>query len=134
MVPKDEGNHIALTGATSVTDEFDNWDTAWGGDEEESDQSKNRKSVEEEKLASQLSPSPADDSMADAADAWGWGDDDDTEVVPVSTFLVVFSKLLVPQKVSRYPILVNIFTLLFGRTSLSSPFARLSTNCLLEGI
>ena len=67
------------------------WDSAWDSDhEDEPDQesipTKNRASIEEEKRHSQLTTpvmSPpgisSGDDQDDAADAWGWGDDDTTE-------------------------------------------------------
>jgi centromere/kinetochore protein ZW10 len=81
MVARDEGVDIAQTGTVEVSD----WDAGWESDEKEESEipaGMNRASVEEERRASetyipQLSPisSPAD-LDDDAADAWGWGDDD----------------------------------------------------------
>lgn len=84
MVARDDGHHIATTGNTVN----DDWDAAWDGDEPEHTEPsqnghpRNRSSFEEEVRASQVSTSPSDEVEAtedDAADAWGWGDDDTTE-------------------------------------------------------
>ncbi|KUJ07758.1 centromere/kinetochore protein-like protein zw10 [Mollisia scopiformis] len=82
MIARDDGHHIATTGNTV----HDDWDAAWDGDEPEPEpaqngHTKNRSSFEEELRMSQVSsPGPADeeDNEDDAADAWGWGDDDAT--------------------------------------------------------
>lgn len=98
MVPKDEGNHIATTGVTSLTDD---WDKAWGSDEEEvpsSNKGRHRDSINEERQASQLgannTASHIVDTGDDVLDAWNWGDEDDTaEDTLVSSPQLSFSAL-----------------------------------------
>ncbi|EKD13112.1 centromere kinetochore protein [Drepanopeziza brunnea f. sp. 'multigermtubi' MB_m1] len=99
MVARDEGNHITATGTAvrvinprlAVTQD---WDSAWSDDGEIASPQKaesheqvsnivtrNRQSLDEERRVSEVfSPLPTpdtDDQADDAADAWGWGDDDD---------------------------------------------------------
>jgi centromere/kinetochore protein ZW10 len=82
MVGRDEGKQIASTGNMVTQD----WDAAWESEEEEPlPPGTNRASVEEERKASEVfspastpaagTPATADDED-DAADAWGWGDED----------------------------------------------------------
>ncbi len=98
MVPKDEGNHIATTGVTSLTDD---WDKAWGSDEEDpsSNESRHRDSINEDRRASQVDLSntassvvaPVVDTGDDVLDAWNWGDEDDaTEETAVSSLQLSF--------------------------------------------
>jgi centromere/kinetochore protein ZW10 len=76
MVGKDEGKQIASSGNMANQD----WDAAWNSEEEEPlPQEINRASLEEERRASEISPgipaAPQDDDD-DAAEAWGWDDED----------------------------------------------------------
>ncbi len=109
MVAREDGNHIATTG-TAVTQD---WDDAWDSDgedtpEDSSNGTKNRGSVEEERRQSSVvKPSPtldADQQIDDAADAWGWGDDDATDVDPTPEQAIIqspeLSSPLVDQHVS----------------------------------
>lgn len=86
MVARDDGHHIATTGNT-INDE---WDAGWDDDEPEPVQPeqngqfhghvKNRSSFEEERRVSEVTtPIDAGENEDDAADAWGWGDDDGAE-------------------------------------------------------
>ena len=80
MVGKDEGKQIAASGNMVTQD----WDAAWDSEEEESlPLGTNRASLEEARRASEVfspeptpvaTPAATDDD--DAADAWGWGDED----------------------------------------------------------
>ncbi|CZR67503.1 uncharacterized protein PAC_17402 [Phialocephala subalpina] len=89
MVARDDGHHIATTGNT-INDE---WDAGWDDDEPEPPAApepnghgnghvKNRSSFEEQRRVSEVTtPSPIEltDNEDDAADAWGWGDEDIAE-------------------------------------------------------
>ncbi|KAF8850831.1 hypothetical protein BDZ45DRAFT_184064 [Acephala macrosclerotiorum] len=87
MVARDDGHHIATTSNT-INDE---WDAGWDDDEPEPEESepnghgnghvKNRSSFDEERRVSEITTPPieAADNEDDAADAWGWGDDDAAE-------------------------------------------------------
>jgi hypothetical protein len=84
MVSRDEGMQIASTGNMVAQD----WDAAWDSDEEDTTQAKptvnlKRASVEEERqVAEVVNPSTASDALVDdddAADAWGWGDEEIAE-------------------------------------------------------
>ncbi|PVH71756.1 centromere/kinetochore protein-like protein zw10 [Cadophora sp. DSE1049] len=88
MVARDEGNHIAATGTTTTHD----WDDAWSDDGEptpdnsskdnSNGETRNRKSLDEERRVTEVfsptaTPTIDEDQIDDAADAWGWGEDDD---------------------------------------------------------
>ncbi|KAL2068605.1 hypothetical protein VTL71DRAFT_14942 [Oculimacula yallundae] len=96
MVPQEEVDHIAATGTTATHD----WDDAWSNDGEDTPEDslpessksehRNRASLDEERRASEVFspiPTPDEDQIDDAADAWGWGDDDaidaDAPVEPI---------------------------------------------------
>ncbi|KAH7306101.1 centromere/kinetochore protein-like protein zw10 [Rhexocercosporidium sp. MPI-PUGE-AT-0058] len=87
MVAREEGNHLAATGTTATHD----WDDAWSDDgedtpedslkEQSNSETRNRKSLDEERRATEVftpiaTPTTDEDQIDDAADAWGWGDDD----------------------------------------------------------
>ncbi|KAH6673050.1 centromere/kinetochore protein-like protein zw10 [Halenospora varia] len=102
MVPRDEGHHISATGDV-VTDD---WDAGWESGEEDNSLKvpearpplMNKNSVDEARKLSQTVSAESiiaaaedeeEDDADDAADAWGWGDEDaaETEVSPVKTKL-----------------------------------------------
>jgi len=89
MVDRDEGNQIATTGNMVTQD----WDAAWDSEEDaprhgDSD----RASLEEARKASEISFPKASPLVDDdeAAEAWGWGDEDAEEAVddPMSNDVV----------------------------------------------
>ena len=85
MVAREDGAHITSTGNMGSQD----WDDAWDSDEDEkpagnenqaSTPMRNRHSIEEERRDSETIISPAaENDDDDAADAWGWGDDDEAD-------------------------------------------------------
>jgi centromere/kinetochore protein ZW10 len=83
MVGKDEGKQIATSGNMVTQD----WDAAWDSEDEEPlPPGTNRASLEEERKASEvfsphppLAAPPAATDDDEAADAWGWGDEDALE-------------------------------------------------------
>ncbi|PMD15693.1 centromere/kinetochore protein-like protein zw10 [Hyaloscypha hepaticicola] len=77
MVAREQGESIMDTG-TAVTQE---WDAAWESDgesKEDESESRNRMSLDEERQANEMF-TPSQDEVDDAADAWGWNDNDDAE-------------------------------------------------------
>ena len=84
VVARDEGHHIA--NAAAPASKSQEWDAAWDSDKEDLetqngnhlDSPRNKSSLDEERKASQVyTPLPDADSIDDAADAWGWADEDD---------------------------------------------------------
>jgi centromere/kinetochore protein ZW10 len=91
MIARDERMQIGSTGNMVTQD----WDAAWDSDQEDqpeqkSSPSKNRASIEEERRHSEISTPVVTplasyvDDQDDAADAWGWGDDDVTIDDPIA--------------------------------------------------
>lgn len=84
MVARDEAKELAAaTAGSEVTQE---WDSAWDSDDDEDEPvpsgERNRLSLEEERLASEIKTPQQTLSIEDeddGADAWGWGDDNDVE-------------------------------------------------------
>lgn len=90
MVQRDEGMHIPAKG--NVVNE-DNWDAAWDSGNDSPQPStkstspppirRHRSSIDEERKVSETTPSavptPLEDEEDDAADAWGWGEEDAAE-------------------------------------------------------
>ena len=78
MVGKDEGKHIASS-ANVVSQDWDAaWDTEEEGEEDSMPQDINRASLEEMRRAREVSAIVPEtlEYNDDAADAWGWGEED----------------------------------------------------------
>ncbi|KAE9366406.1 centromere/kinetochore protein-like protein zw10 [Stipitochalara longipes BDJ] len=132
MVAREEKENIITTG-TAVTQD---WDAAWESDgeaKEDSSDGRNRHSVDEERKVSEVfTPSP--DEVDDAADAWGWGDDEAAEPEPESgpTYLPVKKPPPVTQNLAP-EVREMIISEKYWTTSLPQPVYKTVTTIYEEG-
>jgi centromere/kinetochore protein ZW10 len=75
MVSVAEGNELATTGAGASADTND-WGAEWGAEWDENDEAMDTKMDVDDAPAKRETSNGADED--DGADAWGWGDEDDS--------------------------------------------------------
>ncbi|KAH8754433.1 hypothetical protein BGZ57DRAFT_933673 [Hyaloscypha finlandica] len=136
MVAREDRENIITTG-TAVTQD---WDAAWESDgetvEDHSEGSgRNRSSLEEERQVNKVFAPPPDE-VDDAADAWGWGDDDAAEPVesePEPAYVAVNQKQPLVAKRLAPEVREMTISEKYWTTSLPQPVYKTVTTIYEEG-